>query len=310
MALDTDSRTRISLPITGCLIAASLCLANARAESQAGAPLVPPRLVATVVDAGTRLPVAGAVVQIAWGMRTNLTESKKRGVRYLRNHTRQVRTNGGGHFDAGNLIPYRLPVGWEPLLGEDPIVRVYAKGYRRLVIKNTVANRNGKLVAVNTVGATQRKWVGEGAAQALLLLPNTEKALATELTSWKKDIEAEIKLSPATDRETAIRSQEKLLFLLDELCNTLSLPLRQDVCYSADSEMGQYLALAKADRLKYLVVEEPDGLVKKYPLEAMPVSNPVGVTNQMAPPFPPGVPLKPDTPTAPSQAPSMPAEKR
>lgn len=310
MALETDSRTsRISLPIAGCLIAASLCLANARAESPTGSPLVPPRLAATVVDAGTRLPVAGAVVQIAWGKRTNLTESKKSGVRYFRDQTRQVRTDGGGHFDAGNLSPYRLTVGWEPLRGEDPIVRVYAKGYRRLVIKNTVKDRKGKLVPVNAIGATQSKWIGEGATQALRPLPNTEKALAAELANWKKDIETEMTLSPATDRETAMRSQEKLLFLLDELCNTLSLPLRKEVCYPADSEVGQYLARAKVDRLNYLVVEEPDGQVKKYQIKAMPASNPIGVPNQMQPPFPPGMPLKPE-PAVKSEGPSVPAENR
>ena len=100
-------------------------------------------------------------------------------------------------------------------------------------------------------------------------------------------MENEIALYPAADRESAIRSQGKLLAVFDDACNALSMPKRNGLCYGADSEFGQYLAKAQAERTKYLVVEEPDGQVKKYQLQFHSASTPQVAPQQIGGPASP-----------------------
>ena len=231
--------------------------------------MFPPTLSGTVVDAKTKQPLSYAVVQVAWVMRAEADKSKKGTKKTRRLFVKQIHSGAGGRFDLPNWKPIGSVPEWKPLPGQDPIVRIYAKGYQRLVLENTVKGKDDKRVPVNPPDALERKWMGEGVTQALRPLPNTEAALAKELTLWKKDLESEVALSPAPEREAAIRTQEKLLVLFDELCNTLSAPKRSGLCYASDSELGRYLAQAKANRAKYLIVEEPDGQIRKIPLQAI-----------------------------------------
>lgn len=238
----------------------------------------------TIIDAKTKQPLPYAVVQVSWFLRAEGTKNRKDAQTDRRLWVRQIVSGAGGRFDIPTLKQLANVPGWNLLPGQDPVVRIYAKGYERLVIENTVKSKSGRRVPVNAPGAAQRKWVGEGTTQALRHLPDVEAAVAKELALWKKELENEIALSPARDRESAIRSQEKLLALFEDWCNTLSAPRRGGLCYGADSELGQYLAQAKAERTNYLVVEEPDGQIKKYPLQFHPAPAPQVAPQQIGPP--------------------------
>lgn len=235
-------------------------------------------LLGTIIDAKTMQPIPFAVVQAAWVLRAE-GDRKKQGVQKTKRlWVRQIFSDASGRFDFANEKQFADAPGWKLLPGQDPIIRIYAKGYQRLVIENTVKGRRGMQVPVNRPNAAEQKWVGEAKTQAMTPLSDTESALAKELVIWKADLENEIALSPAADRESAIRSQEKLLAAFDDACNRLSASKRSGLCYGTDSELGQYLAQVQAERTKFLVVELPDGRIKKYPLQIHSSS-----ANQVAP---------------------------
>lgn len=202
-----------------------------------------PALGGAVVDAETRQPVSGAVVEIVGVVSATGDGEKRRRLMVL-----QVYTGRDGRFRLpAREVFGRLP-GWTPVPGQDPVVRIYAKGYRRLVIENSIRAQDGGVLTVNPPHATKRIWVGQGVTQALHPVPETEDGLVQELTAWKRDIETTIAQSPMPDRQAALRTQQKLLFLFDEQCVALSSAVRAQVCYGADSELGRHLAQAKAGR--------------------------------------------------------------
>ena len=226
-------------------------------------------VVGAIVDAKTRLPVAGAVVQVSWLIRADAENTKQGLKKTWHLFVKQSHSETSGRFDLPGWKQLDSVPGWKPSQGEDPTVRIYAKGYQRLVIEKNVFSKAGKRMPGNAPDGPERKFAGATLAQALRPLAGTETALAKELVIWKKDLETAIALSPQPRREVAIRTQEKLLFLFDELCNTLPEPKRTGVCYDTDSELGRYLAQAKADRSKYLMIEDAGGQIRKIPLQAI-----------------------------------------
>lgn len=225
---------------------------------------VAPDLTGTVVDAQTKQPLSYAVIQAAWAIRAEET-GKPKTVKTKRLYVRQINSGPGGRFE----VPGWKAMGpeWKLIPGQDPLVHIYAKGYQRLTLENHVKDKDAKQRPANP-DAIQGKWAHEGAVLALKPLAGTTDALAKELALWKKDLETEIEQSPSQDRNEAIRKQERLLFLFDDQCKTLPEAKRKSLCYGADSEFGRYLAQAMAERLKYLIIEERDGEIKKLPLKA------------------------------------------
>lgn len=142
-------------------------------------------------------------------------------------------------------------------------MRTYAAGYRRLTIKNPTIGK-----AVGTLAAELANGIGR-TLLAMTPLPGKKDALASELALWKKDLETGIGRPATKDRNESIRKHEKLLFLFVAQCKTLSEAERKHLCYSANSELGRYVASAMEERNKFLVIEESDGRIAKMPLKAV-----------------------------------------
>ena len=215
-------------------------------------------LTGRVVDARTGKAITPAVVEATWVL---LAEDARGSGPRTRHIVRQARSISEGSFQVLQRKQHIDLKGWKPAPGQDPVVRIYAKGYRRLVIENAGIAKGGKRAVANGPESGPWRWVGEGKTQSLQPLPQT--ALASELATWKKDLESALARSSLQDWETALRSQEKLLLLFDEACAALAAPPAK-LCYAPDSELGRYLAQVKDERSRFVVVEEPDGQVRKY----------------------------------------------
>lgn len=229
-------------------------------------------LTGKVVDAETRQSIRTyAVIQANWMLRPAPVASKTTKAKPL--YARQVQSGPGGTFEVPAWIESIGP-GWVPVSGQNPIVRIYAKGYHRLVVDNRVKTKISKPPPSGPADIQGQKWTHEGEALAMKPLLDTKDALAKELAVWKKDLDTEINQSLAKDRQEAIRQQEKLLFLLVEECKALPEARRKGVCPEAGSELGVYLAQAMAERSKYLIVEDRNGEIKKYPIKVLSAPSP------------------------------------
>jgi hypothetical protein len=255
----------------GAWMAAGIVAATvALAASEPGAPVDGPDLTGWIVDAQTgKPPPVYAVVHVTWELRAASDRPKADG--RTRRVVKEINSVVGGRYHIIDWKQYVDTKGWKLVPGADPIVRIYAPGYRRLMVENTTAAKGGKPQPVNAPDAKEWKWVGESTAHALAPLPATPDALADELAVWKRDIGSDLAATPARDRDAAIHERGKLLLLFDELCGKLHAP-PAGLCYTQDSPVGRYVAQAKTERAQYLVVEEPSGKVMKYRKEAAPGS--------------------------------------
>lgn len=254
------------------LTAATTCFALGEAAAPAADG---PDLTGWIVDAHTgKPPRVLAVVHVAWTLRAD-PAAVRAGAEPTKRVVREIHSVAGGRFGLIDWMQHVDRKGWTLVPARDPVVHIYAPGYRRVVIENSVPGKGGKRVPVNARDAKEWKWVAEGAVQALQPLPEGPAALAAELAQWRRDIDADLAATPARDRDAAIRDREKLLLLFDRLCATLPAPPAKP-CYAADSPIGRYVAERKDVRSKYLVVEEPGGQEKKYRIEAQSAPAPAG----------------------------------
>ncbi len=144
----------------------------------------------------------------------------------------KIETDADGRFHAQRLAP-----------GRDPVMRIYAAGYRRQEWKR------------NAGGTLALRPLGEG-----------PRALAAELAVWKRDIETDIASVPKAGRDAAVTAHEKLLLMLDGLCAPLA-PRPARSCFGPDSPLGRFTAHARELRTKSVVVEEADSR-RAYPVRA------------------------------------------
>ena len=230
-----------------------------------------PDLTGWIVDAGTgKPPPVLAVVHVAWTLRAD-PAAVKAGSPRTKRVVKEVSSVAGGRFGIIDWMQHVDMKGWKLVPAQDPVVRIYAPGYRRLAIENSTVAKGGKRVPVNAPDAKDWKWVAEGAVQRLQPLPEGPAALSAELAVWKRDIEAELSTTAAADREAAMHDREKLLLLFDRLCATLPAP-PATLCYPADSPIGRYVAERKALRSKFVVIEGAGRQEKKYRIEAQPTA--------------------------------------
>ena len=209
--------------------------------SAAPSGYVATELAGTIIDAETKHPFSHAVVQASVYARNGQLSTKRI-------------QSAGSNFSIRD---------WKPAPGQDLIVRIYAAGYRRLIVTNPGAGKD-----VEALAAAPAHGVGR-TLFAMTPLPDKKGASASELALWKKDLETGIGRPASKDRNESIQKHEKLLFLFDAQCKTLSEAERKRLCYSANSELGRYVASAMEERNKFLVIEESDGRIVKMPLKAV-----------------------------------------
>jgi hypothetical protein len=229
----------------GLYLAGSVALAVAAAAR----PVTPPavELDGRVLDAATGRPVIGAVILATWTDRTALAGGQPR----TRERGRETVSIVGGRFNIESAAEYADVVAWQPVRGRDPLVRVYAPGYKRLAIENHTDtwSATGKVLKLTRLAA------------------DNERARTAELKVWKKDIEATLTASGLRGADAAFHAHERLLLLFDATCARLEAP-PADLCYGGDTPAGRYLARVKDERAKYLVIDQPRGLGGKYPIRA------------------------------------------
>jgi hypothetical protein len=254
------------------LAAATACFAQ---EGAGVAPLDGPDLTGSIEDARTGKPPRGvlAVVQMSWTLKAD-SKAVQAGRDRTKKVVREVNSVAGGRFGLIDWMQHVDLKGWELVPGQDPVVRIYAPGYHRLVVENSFVAKGGKRVPVNAEGAKGWKWVGEGVVQRLRPLPGDPAAPAAELALWRRDIDADLAVTPTRDRDAAIRDREKLLLLFDQLCSSLAAPPPK-LCYPADSPVGRFIAERKDLRSKYVIVKEPGGQEKRYGIQAQPAPQPL-----------------------------------
>ena len=125
-------------------------------------------LFGTIIDAKTKQPIQNAVIQVAWVEHAEGDKNKKGGQRTKRLWVRQVFSGAGGRFDFANRRQIPDAPGWKFLPGQDPIVRIYAKGHHRLVIDNTVKGKIGSPIPIKSlVRRTLRVRRGGGVVKGL-----------------------------------------------------------------------------------------------------------------------------------------------
>jgi hypothetical protein len=203
-----------------------------------------------IVDAQTgAAPLVPAVVHATWVMRDG---------KAVRRVVKEVDSVTGGRYFILEWQQVVDTKGWKLVPGQDPVVRIYAPGYRRLVVEN--ARRTA-----------DKDWAWVGEAKPLALKPLPESELAAELLVWKRDIEGDIAATPASGREAAIREREKLILLFDRLCSRLA-AAPPGLCYAGDTPVGRFVAQAKAERAGHLVIDGGDGKTRRLRIEATPAS--------------------------------------
>lgn len=209
-------------------------------------------LTGKVVDAQSQKPLSNAVISAIW--RYKLRDLPPGG-QVIK--VRQGYAGSSGTFQVQAFAP--VDVRWEAVPGYDPLVRIYAKGYRRLVIEN-VEDGNSNQPYNPDRAAAMLKWVGQNKVQMLQPWPTKQDAKVKELRLWRNDIDDSIKLVE-TDwgKLRAIESQEKLLLLFNEMCKTLTGYAQKNVCYAPDSEIGRYISRFVDERAKNIVLEGPNG---------------------------------------------------
>jgi hypothetical protein len=253
--------TRIAFAIAALALGAPGALGAAEPPSTVEGP----DLAGWIVDAKTgKPPLVQAVVHATWVLRADV-ELAKDGKR-TRRVVKEIDSVVGGRYYVVDWKQYVDLRGWKLVPGQDPAVRIYAPGYRRVVIDNAAVAKGGKRVPVNAAGDKEWKWVAADKAQALEPLPPTPGALAAELATWRRDIDRDLAAVPARERDAAIREREKLLLLFDRECRSLT--PQPSACYAADSPVGRFVAERTAERSKYLVIETPGGPPRKFTLEA------------------------------------------
>jgi hypothetical protein len=224
-----------------------------------------PDLAGWIVDAKTgKPPLVPAVVQATWVLRAEVELAE--GARRTKRVVKEIGSVAGGRYYVVDWKQYVDLRGWKLVPGQDPVVRIYAPGYRRVVVDNAAVAKGGKRIPVNAAGDKEWKWVAADQALALEPLPSTPGARAAELASWRRDIDRDLAAVPARERDAAMREREKLLLLLDHECRALA--PRPPACYAADSPVGRFVAERTAERSKYLVIETPGGPPRKFTLEA------------------------------------------
>lgn len=250
------------------LLAIAICAALSWSAAAQHGPALPepgPDLTGWLVDAQSGKPVANAVVRVTWVLRAEPAMIKAGG-EGTRRVVKEIQPVAGGRF---YVIDWRRLVdakGYKLVPVQDPMVRVYAPGYRRLAIDNVTVGKDGRRVPANALDGVDWKWIGEGKVHALQPLASKPEAVARELETWKRDIESE---------RRALPTQEKLLLAFDQLCATLASPPK-GLCYSADSEIGRYLAQTKSERSKFLVVEDPSLRSRKFRITGEESTKPQG----------------------------------
>ena len=235
-----------------------------------------------VVDARNHKPVAYPVISVIWtlkfkgdiaaeGQSMPLPEGQS-----ALTKVEQDYGNSAGEFHVQGLSPFGFD--WKVIPGQVagreglPLVRIYAKGYKRLVIEN-VAGDHAKLKRpYNPTGATMLKWVGQNQTQMLQPWPVKPSARVKELRLWKKDLDDGINAARAmVGQKRAIESQERLLLVFNEMCQTLPQPARKNSCYAPDSEIGRYITQFADERARnYLVITGADGERPAVPVQLAP----------------------------------------
>lgn len=223
-----------------------------------------PEINGRVVDAASGAPVGLALVQAAWVLRLEDGSGKPLAPLRTRRIVKQVRSVPGGRFQ---LPEWRSAEGaaWQPVPGSDPVLRIYAPGYARVSIEN-VALVRGKRAPVNAHGAAELRFVAEGAVHPLRRVAAGSPEMARELLTWRRDADLEIARHPSGDAMVAMRSQLPLLLLIEELCSGFAAS-RPAACPAAGSPLGRFVADARAERSRALVLENPGTLPGRYALQ-------------------------------------------
>lgn len=198
-----------------------------------------------MVDAVHGNAVIGATVLATW---TDRGTPEAGGAARSRVRAKETSSIVGGRFNIESPPEYADVVAWHPVRGRDPLVRVYAPGYKRL----TIENRAGA-------------WSTGGRVLKLTPLASGEAARVAEVKAWKGDIEAVIAASGLRGPDAAFRAHERLLLLFDAECARLE-AAPAGLCYGADTPAGRYLVRVKDERARYVVIDQPGGLGGKYPI--------------------------------------------
>jgi len=254
-------RARIAAAIAALALGAPGALGAAEPPSTVEGP----DLAGWIVDAKTgKPPLVQAVVHATWVLRAEVELAK--GGKRMKRVVKEVDSVVGGRYYVVDWKQYVDMRGWKLVPGQDPVVRIYAPGYRRVVIDNAAVAKGGKRVPVNAAVGKEWKWVAADKAQALEPLPPSPGAMAVELATWRRDIDRDLAAVAPGERDAALRERERLLLLLDRECGSLT--PRPPACYAPDSPVGRFVAQRRDERSKYLVVETPGAAPRKFTLEA------------------------------------------
>lgn len=245
-------------------VIAAVCAATLAAASGPRAGEDGPDLVGRVVDAATgKPPLVPAVVHITWTLRPESKEPNAKG--QVRRVVQEIQSIVGGRF---YVIDWRRTIdlrGWKLVPGEDPVVRIYAPGYRRIVIENVTVDPRGKRVPVNAAPDREWSWIAQERAQALEPLPADAESLAAELAVWRRDIDRDLAAVDPGRKAAALQEHERLLLLFGEQCAKLSPP--PAACFRAESPAGRFIAERNAERARYLILDAPGDAPRKFVIE-------------------------------------------
>lgn len=224
-----------------------------------------------VVDAQSNKPVVGAVASISWHVRPLKEEADGKDQFPRRLFVQQVKTDQDGKYAFPTWDkPRTRPHGWQLTPGYDPVISVYASGYRRIALDNKPPAKLVTETHPPGLPSGMRQSVWQGKTIKLTKLPGTQDTLAKDLAAWKADIEAEY---TAYERQVgaipARDSQVHLLALWKESCKKLSEAQRRTVCAPPDLKANSRAAQPAIEE------QEPTKTIVLEPsLQSVPITKP------------------------------------
>jgi|WetSurMetagenome_2_1015567.scaffolds.fasta_scaffold01617_7 hypothetical protein len=209
-----------------------------------------PALSGVVVDAETGQPIQEAIVSFSWILQWEKGELPVLLQKFLpRLMVKQLVTNQQGFFHSDRHIVETNAMtlaNWKLPKGTIPLIRIYAKGYQRLEIKNFQEPLEGE----------NSEW--KISPLYLSKLPNNQATLLEELMEWRNDIDIEMTSYNLDVKDFLEFSRiEKLVRLFTRVCDTslssIDKPINPNVCRSVPER--NFLISTKV-LLEYINVEQ------------------------------------------------------
>ena len=190
----------------------------------------------SVIDASSGKPIKGAVVSLDFLIHKS---GDPRQIKLMQ----QSLTGASGRFFLHTWQnPLRREAGWELVPEQKPVLRIYARGFQRLIVKDHFDIKKGSDLYSDR-------------PRALQPMPSASGELLHELGLWKQELTSEVFSDYLDPRDFQVQqarrdAQKHLTRLFGSVCETLPLDIRTRACYQPCSAVDQLIQTYKYEDWK------------------------------------------------------------